>query len=210
MFRHLKKIFWEIMRIAPPLRPVYETRHSQTPVPLNKLLRFLIARNKHPYWPMHESSVAVDTQRIHIGIETSPGLMPNCYIQGTNGIYIGNYTQIAAGVKIISANHSLVDNRVHVVTPPVEVGDYCWLGASAVILPGVKLGEYTVVGAGAVVTKSFPDGYSVIAGNPAKLIRRLEETECIKHQSQYRYHGFIPAEKFDLFKKKNLVTVCDD
>lgn len=44
---------------------------------------------------------------------------------------------------------------------------------NSVVLPGVSLGPHTVVGAGSVVTKSFPDGYCVVAGNPAKIIRRL-------------------------------------
>ena len=46
---------------------------------------------------------------------------------------------------------------------------------NAMIMPGVELGPHTVVGAGAVVTKSFPEGHCVIAGNPAKLIKKIEE-----------------------------------
>ena len=45
---------------------------------------------------------------------------------------------------------------------------------NSVILPGVVLGEHTVVGAGSIVTKSFPEGYCVIAGNPAKIIRKIQ------------------------------------
>ncbi len=45
---------------------------------------------------------------------------------------------------------------------------------NAVILPGVTLGDHTVVGAGAIVTKSFPDGHCIIAGNPAKEIRKID------------------------------------
>ena len=50
---------------------------------------------------------------------------------------------------------------------------------NAVLLPGTTLGDHTVVGAGAVVTKSFPDGYVVIAGNPAKVIRTLNKADCV-------------------------------
>ena len=48
---------------------------------------------------------------------------------------------------------------------------------NAVILPGVELGDHTVVGAGAVVTKSFSEGYCVIGGNPAKIIKYIERDE---------------------------------
>ncbi|MCK9571130.1 hypothetical protein M0R72_19430 [Candidatus Pacearchaeota archaeon] len=44
---------------------------------------------------------------------------------------------------------------------------------NAVILPGVRLGPHTVVGAGAIVTHSYPGGHCVIAGNPAKVIRKV-------------------------------------
>ena len=46
---------------------------------------------------------------------------------------------------------------------------------NSVILPGVVLGEKTIVGAGSVVTKSFLEGYCVIAGNPAKKIKDLNK-----------------------------------
>ncbi|MCZ6594930.1 MAG: hypothetical protein O6943_08450 [Bacteroidetes bacterium] len=47
-------------------------------------------------------------------------------------------------------------------------GDYSWAGMNSVILPRVKLGTHTIVAAGSVVAKSFPEGYCVIAGSPAK------------------------------------------
>ena len=44
---------------------------------------------------------------------------------------------------------------------------------NSVVLPGVHLGNNTIVGAGSVVTKSFMDGNCIIAGNPARIIKRL-------------------------------------
>jgi acetyltransferase-like isoleucine patch superfamily enzyme len=55
----------------------------------------------------------------------------------------------------------------------VIIGKKCWIGMNAIILPGVQLGDNTIVGAGSVVTKPFPDGNILIAGNPAKIIKRL-------------------------------------
>ena len=54
----------------------------------------------------------------------------------------------------------------------VTIGNDVWLGGGVTILPGVSLGNNVIVGAGSVVTKSFPDNV-VIAGNPAKIIKRL-------------------------------------
>ena len=55
----------------------------------------------------------------------------------------------------------------------IVLGEQCWIGMNSVILPGVKLGIHTIVGAGSVVTKSFEDGFCIIAGNPAKIIRKI-------------------------------------
>jgi len=59
---------------------------------------------------------------------------------------------------------------------PVVIGRGCWIGARVIILKGVELGEGCIVGAAAVVTKSFPS-WSIIGGNPARLIRTLAENE---------------------------------
>ena len=50
------------------------------------------------------------------------------------------------------------------------VGKNCFIGGRAMILPGVKIGDHSIVGAGAVVTKDVPP-HSIVAGNPAKVIR---------------------------------------
>ncbi|GAB2912872.1 hypothetical protein GCM10027278_37000 [Paralcaligenes ginsengisoli] len=47
------------------------------------------------------------------------------------------------------------------------------IGANATILPGITIGEYAMVGAGSVVTKDV-EAYTIVVGNPAKVIRRLE------------------------------------
>ena len=75
---------------------------------------------------------------------------------------------------------------------------------NAVILPGVTLGDFTVVGAGSVVTKSFPEGYCVIAGNPAKQIKTLEKDKCFKYKSENEYIGFIPKADFPTYRSKKL------
>jgi acetyltransferase-like isoleucine patch superfamily enzyme len=55
----------------------------------------------------------------------------------------------------------------------IHIGEDCWIGGNVCILPGVVIGKGSVVGAGSVVTKSVPD-FTVVAGNPAKFIRKIE------------------------------------
>lgn len=64
----------------------------------------------------------------------------------------------------------------HVAMAPVRICDKAWIGARVTILKGVTIGEGAVVGAGSVVTKSVPP-WTVVAGNPAKTIRELAESE---------------------------------
>ena len=61
---------------------------------------------------------------------------------------------------------------------PIRIGDRVWIGFGAVILKGVTIGEGAVIGARSVVAKDV-EAYTVVAGNPATLIRRLERPEEI-------------------------------
>jgi galactoside O-acetyltransferase len=63
-----------------------------------------------------------------------------------------------------------------VAIAPVTIGDKVWIGFNAIILKGITIGEGAVVGAGAVVTKDVPP-YTIVAGNPARIIRTLAPDE---------------------------------
>lgn len=95
------------------------------------------------------------------------------YYQTYGKIKIGKGCQIAQNVGIITANHDSVDIGKHSTPKDVEIKDFCWIGMNSTILPGVTLGPHTIVGAGSVVTKSFMEGYVVIAGNPARVIKKI-------------------------------------
>ena len=97
------------------------------------------------------------------------------YFGGSNGIQIHKSCLLANSVKIISGNHDFksFDNQ-SVNEQPIIIEKNCWIGAGAIILPGIHLKESTIIGAGSVVTKSFKEGSIIIAGNPAKIIRKTK------------------------------------
>lgn len=92
-------------------------------------------------------------------------------------IKIGKDVMMGNNVTIFGASHVFDRTDVPIISqgskryPPFVIEDDVWIGQGAIILPKVgKLSKGTIVGAGSVVTKSFPE-YSIVAGNPAKLIR---------------------------------------
>lgn len=95
-----------------------------------------------------------------------------CLMMAAGGITIGDDTQIAANVQLISNNHDLKERQI-ITCKPIKIGRNVWIGAGATILPGVTIGENSIIGAGSVVTKDVPSD-SIYAGNPAKFIKRIE------------------------------------
>lgn len=202
--RTTSSFLYKAILLMPYFRFVKETRYTQVPITLKTwFIQKVLGFNKDAYWPVHHSSKVNQYKNIVIGVETSPGYEPGCYIQGIGKVFIGDYTQIAQNVGIISANHDVYDSNEY-VKKSVRIGSYCWIGMNAVILPGVELGDFTIVGAGSVVTKSYPEGHCIIGGNPAKIIKHLEKDKCIPHKSDMEYNGYIKSDKFDVFRKKKL------
>lgn len=98
----------------------------------------------------------------------------DCVILDVCEVRIGNNVFIAPGVHIYAATHPLDAElrRTQEFGKPVTIGNDVWIGGKAVICPGVTVGDRSVIGAGSVVTKDVPSDV-VVAGNPAKVIRRL-------------------------------------
>ena len=121
-----------------------------------------------------------------------------CYI-GLSNIVIADHVTLGDDV-VISWGVTIVDHNSHaiawedrandiidwsmgakdwsnVVIAPVSIKDKVWIGFNAIVLKGVTIGEGAIVAAGAVVTKDVP-AYTIVAGNPAKVIRNLKEASA--------------------------------
>ncbi|APA15089.1 hypothetical protein sscle_14g098590 [Sclerotinia sclerotiorum 1980 UF-70] len=102
----------------------------------------------------------------------------NCVFLDTCLITIGARTLIGPSCSFYAATHPL-DPFVRDGTngpelgAPITVGEDCWFGGSVTVCPGVTIGRGCTIGAGSVVTKDVPD-FHVAAGNPARIIRKIE------------------------------------
>ncbi len=100
------------------------------------------------------------------------------YIQGHDCVTIGDNVVLSPRCMILDSGLSVDDvslgkeRKEHIKTM-TNIGHNVWVGAGAIILPGVSLGDNCVVGAGSVVTRSFPAS-SLVAGNPARVLRELQ------------------------------------
>ena len=114
-------------------------------------------------------------RNIHIGDHVSLNVL--CTILDCNEVRIGHNVMIGPAVQIYTAAHLLeAEGRIRglEVAKPIVIEDNVWIGGGAVLLPGVTIGRNAVVGAGAVVPRNVPSN-TVVAGNPAKVIRHLEQ-----------------------------------
>lgn len=100
-----------------------------------------------------------------------------CTILDCNEVRIGDHVMIGPGVQIYTAAHLLqAEPRIQgwEEAKAITIEDKVWIGGSAILLPGVHIGQRAVVGAGAVVTRDVPAD-TVVAGNPARVIREIDQ-----------------------------------
>lgn len=104
---------------------------------------------------------------IHPSCEMS--LSAKLDVTAPKGVHIGEKTYLAFESRVLA--HDFTRGvRLH-----TRIGKHCFIGGRSIILPGVTIGDGCIVGAGSVVTKSAPP-YSVLAGNPARIIRENIDT----------------------------------
>jgi len=111
---------------------------------------------------------------INVSIGDNSSIGRNCQI--ANDVTIGDDVMMAPEVIIFSVSH----NTERTDTPmrlqgnlapnPVTIGNDVWIGQRVTILPGVKVGSGCIIATGSVVTKDVAD-FSIVGGNPAKLIK---------------------------------------
>lgn len=117
-----------------------------------------------------------------------------CWLIADCEIVVGDYSMLSWSVVVMDSyrfSRNPVQRRAEllkvptapgrrsvseVIPRPVRIGNNVWIGFEACILPGVTIGDGAVIGARSVVTEDV-ESYTVVAGNPARLVRRLTRME---------------------------------
>jgi acetyltransferase-like isoleucine patch superfamily enzyme len=127
------------------------------------------------FLPIQHSLIALKrlyyTKVWGMDIHPSARFSLKAHLDKTNptGIHIGAESYIAFGAAVLS------HDMVRALRTDTWIGRRCFIGARSLILPGVRVGDGSIVAAGAVVTKDVPPA-SVVAGNPAQVVREHVET----------------------------------
>jgi acetyltransferase-like isoleucine patch superfamily enzyme len=130
-------------------------------------------------------SYKTDKYSPEIQIGDNVNIGDDCHISAVDKIQIGN--NVLTGKKILITDNSHgrfikewldmdPEERPVVSKGPVIIEDNVWIGDKASILPGVRIGKGSIIAANAVVIKNVPP-YSLVGGNPAKVIKTLEDIQ---------------------------------
>lgn len=139
-----------------------------------------------------EATIVFEKRDVTIRIGSRTHIGGGTTLDAAHEIEIGDDVLIAFGVLIMDHDsHSLRFSErkndvrdwilgkkdwTHVKMRAVRIGNKAWIGARATILKGVTLGEGAIVATGSIVTKDVP-AWTIVGGNPAKVIRALTEEE---------------------------------
>lgn len=153
------------------------THLPQSYLKINKFSHILRAQSGKLIFANCGKNIAIGRKAIinkNISIGNRSGIGEKCEILGT--CVIGNNVLMAPECIIHTINHKYMKKNELIIDQgtteelPVVIGDDVWIGRRVMILPGVKIGNGAVIAAGSVVVKDVPP-YSLVGGNPAKIIK---------------------------------------
>jgi acetyltransferase-like isoleucine patch superfamily enzyme len=110
----------------------------------------------------------------------------NHHLDCTAKIEIGSFTTVA-GYQSQFLTHSIDIQMGRQHARPIYIGHYCFVGTKCIVLGGAKLQDCTVLGAASLLNKAFDESVALVAGVPARQVKKLAEDSAYFH----RKNGFV-------------------
>ena len=191
-----------------------------SPAKLRKLILRTIAHYEGGYyWSSTLRRIFFEVYGIKIGMGSYGCFDPERFPKNTT---IGNYCSIAKGVRYFNANHPMSESTMHPMfynpalgyvkedklkRNKLTIGHDVWIGYGTTILPNcTSIGNGAVIGANSVVSRNVPP-YAIVAGAPAKPIRKRFDKDTIKALEGSRWFELPPWEIFKLIEVVNQPSV---
>jgi len=167
-FRLIRSFMFPYLRIR--IKNFSAQSYIHPTVSIQNFGKLDLDRNVH----IHKGSIIWG--KLSSGHDVSIG--PNNTIYGV--VEMGAYTMTGPGCAFVSGNHGFADLDTPMMLQAchskgkIVIEEDVWIGANCVVLDGVEIGQGSIIGAGSVVTKNV-EPYSIVIGNPARLLRKRDE-----------------------------------
>lgn len=165
IFRLIWMLIWGALSFFPNIQPI-------------RLMRLFILKcfGAEVSWTsnVYNSVKIYNPRNLSLGEYSTLGRRVNLY--NVDKVLIGDNVVISQDSQLLTASHDISSYSFKLVTKPIIVQDRVWIASNVIVLPGVLLAVDSVAAAGTVVHKSV-DSNSVVAGNPARIIRKRKYDE---------------------------------
>lgn len=142
-----------------------------TAIPIGSKVQFSEEKNRYPSLVLGAHSAIVSRH----------------YFDCNSAIQIGHHT-IIAGRNTLFYSHGINVGRNRQETDPIQIGNYCMLGAATVILKGSVLPDYSVLAANSTLSKAYEETHMIYSGVPAVPVKNLDKSAEYFHREE----GFVP------------------
>lgn len=134
-----------------------------------------------PFAPRKLRPILIRKMGCHVGKNTFFGDYVRMDTSYADMIYIGDYTHITSGCRLLCHQRDLKDYCVGdnaadlgYKTGEIHIGKGVMVGMESIIMPGVSIGDGAIIGAGSIVTRDIP-AWTIATGRPARVVKAIPE-----------------------------------
>lgn len=139
-----------------------------------------------PFAPRKLRPILIRKMGCHVGKNTFFGDYVRMDTSYADMIYIGDYTHITSGCRLLCHQRDLTgycvgDNAANLgyKTGEIHIGKGVMVGMETIIMPGVTIGDGAIIGAGSIVTRDIP-AWTIATGRPARVVKQIPERKIGK------------------------------